>query len=171
MKAAFLDRDGTINRDYPDADWAHIAEPELMSGAAEGLRRLSAMGFALIVVTNQYIIGEGVITSAQYEAFNVRLRALLRREGVVLTDIFCCPHRRDAGCSCCKPRAGMIRQACEKYPGIELDRSFIAGDSPSDRGLAENTGLPFYGIGPGEACGAADLAALAQLLKMSDPME
>jgi len=165
MKAAFLDRDGTINRDYPDPCWAHIAEPELLPGAAEGLRRLAALGYALIVVTNQYIIGEGVITAAQYERFNARLRALLAAEGVALTDIFCCPHRRGAGCACCKPRDGMIRAACAKYPEIELARSFVAGDSPSDRALAENAGLPFFAVGFDGGRRVESLAGLARLLE------
>lgn len=41
----------------------------------------------------------------------------------------------------------MIRQALDKYPGIDLSRSFLAGDSRADAGLADAVGLPFFGIG------------------------
>ena len=34
-KIVFLDRDGTINRDYPDKEWAFIKEPELLSNTIE----------------------------------------------------------------------------------------------------------------------------------------
>ena len=174
LKAAFLDRDGTIVRDYPDEVWASITAPELLPGAAEGLRRIRSCGYQIILVTNQYIIGEGVVTQAQYDAFTARLLALLRGEGVAVLDVLHCPHRRDAGCRCCKPRHGMIEQAYEKYPDIDRSRSFVAGDSPSDRGLAENAGLRFYGVGQEGESGIADLAALGRLLAAecrSDPMK
>lgn len=30
MKVAFLDRDGTINKDYPDDDWRNVLVPEIL---------------------------------------------------------------------------------------------------------------------------------------------
>ncbi len=32
MKIAFLDRDGTIIKDYPDREWANIKTPEFLEG-------------------------------------------------------------------------------------------------------------------------------------------
>ncbi len=40
MKIAFLDRDGTIVRDYPDETWRLIKEPEFLNGAIEGLKKI-----------------------------------------------------------------------------------------------------------------------------------
>ena len=68
MKTAFLDRDGTINRDYPDVEWKGKTEPELIDGAMEGLRFLQDQGYALIMITNQYLIDEGIITFADSSA-------------------------------------------------------------------------------------------------------
>ena len=62
MKIAFLDRDGTINKDYPDAEWTQIEDPEILPGAIEGMRELLARGYEIIVITNQYTIGEGLIS-------------------------------------------------------------------------------------------------------------
>ena len=96
MKTAFLDRDGTINRDYPDAEWKSKTEPELIDGAMEGLRFLQDQGYALIMITNQYLIDEGIITLADYQNFTDRLVWRLAQQGIHLQDIFFCPHRRDA---------------------------------------------------------------------------
>ena len=52
MKVAFLDRDGTIIRDYPDDQWASVQQPEFLDGSIEGLQALQDKGFSLIVVTN-----------------------------------------------------------------------------------------------------------------------
>ena len=57
MKIAFLDRDGTINLDYPDMDWKNIENPVLLEGAITGMKYLREQGFEIIIVSNQYIIG------------------------------------------------------------------------------------------------------------------
>ena len=40
MKIAFLDRDGTINKDYPDNDWKYINSPEILLGNIDGLKKI-----------------------------------------------------------------------------------------------------------------------------------
>ena len=66
MKAAFLDRDGTIIRDYPDALWASVSYPAFLPGAIDALKLLRRKGYHIIVVTNQYLIGEGLLSFEQY---------------------------------------------------------------------------------------------------------
>lgn len=56
LKIAFLDRDGTLIKDYPDEKWREIKEPEFLEGSMEGLKRLKEMGYDFIIITNQYLI-------------------------------------------------------------------------------------------------------------------
>ena len=98
------------------------------------------------MITNQYLIDEGIITYADYQNFTDRLVWRLAQQGIHLQDIFFCPHRRDAGCRCCKPKPGMIEQALEKYPEIDLKQSILIGDSAGDRELARSLAIPFYEI-------------------------
>ena len=35
LKIAFLDRDGTIIKDYPDEKWREIKEPEFLEGSID----------------------------------------------------------------------------------------------------------------------------------------
>lgn len=146
MKVAFLDRDGTIVRDYPDEEWRGRTEPEFLDGSIEGSKALQDAGYHLIIITNQYIIGEGHISIQEYEIFTQKLLHRLHAEGVNILDIFYCPHSRNDGCSCCKPAPGLIEQAIAKYP-IDLSLSLFVGDSISDQKLAQHFGLSFYGIG------------------------
>jgi len=150
MKIAFLDRDGTINRDYPDAEWAAITEPELLDGAIGGMKYILEKGYKIIIITNQYTIGEGIISQDQYDKFNERLLAVLNQNGITVLDVFYCPHARWAGCDCCKPKPGMITRAMAKYPDINLDNSFMCGDSSADMAFAKAAGLRFIGINIGE---------------------
>lgn len=150
MKVAFLDRDGTINRDYPDEEWRHIKEPEILPGSIQGMKYIVNHGYEIIIVTNQYIIGEGVISHDQYNDFNSKLLLELSENGVNIRDIFHCPHARKEHCDCCKPENGLIKQALNKYPNIDLAESFMCGDSLGDMKCAESFGLKFIGINLGK---------------------
>ena len=82
IRAALLDRDGTIN-----VEREYLSDPagvELLPNAATGLRRLRALGFGLIVISNQAGVGRGYLTMADVDAVNARLAALLREHGVTL---------------------------------------------------------------------------------------
>ena len=147
MKIAFLDRDGTIVSEYPDELWPSISVPEFLPGAVEALTAFLRKGYEVIIVTNQYLIGEGLITQEQYDLFTGRMVEVLNKHGIQVLDIFYCPHRRDNGCACLKPKPGMIEAALKRHPSIDLSQSFLVGDSPCDVGLAEAMGLRAFSIG------------------------
>ena len=147
MKIAFMDRDGTITKDYPDNQWGGIKEPVFIDGALEAMRLFCIKGYKIIIITNQYLIGEGYITQKQYDAYAKKFTDHLKKADIDILDIFYCPHARDAGCSCSKPKPGMIEAACLKYPEIDMKQSFYAGDWDVDMVLANTVGVKAFGIG------------------------
>lgn len=151
MKVAFFDRDGTIIEDYPDEKWTNITVPVFLSGAIETLREVQQKGYEIIIITNQYLIEEGFITLQQYEEIHKQFIAELTAHGISILDVFYCPHQRDRGCSCIKPKTGMIEKALKKYPDISLKDSFIIGDSNVDIQLAINMKIKGFGIGMGSS--------------------
>jgi len=144
MKIAFLDRDGTIVQDYLDENWRGRVVPEILKGAIEGMLLLNKLGYEIIIVTNQYIINEGIISLDQYNQFTNNLIEQFKRDNVSILDIFFCPHTSKENCNCKKPKVGMIKKALEKYPKIELEKSIMIGDSKADEDLASNMNLKFY---------------------------
>lgn len=146
MKVAFLDRDGTIVRDYPDREWVNIKTPEFLEGSIETLKHIKNKGFEIIIITNQYLIGEKIITLEDYQSFNDLFLKTLKQNGVDILDVFYCPHARSENCKCIKPNPGLINQALYKYPDIDLEESFYVGDSLCDMQLAKSFNLKFYGI-------------------------
>lgn len=146
MKAAFIDRDGTINKDYPDDDWKYISEPEFLDGSIKALKGIRQKGYEIIIITNQYLINDGIISLLQYKAFTERLLQRLRSNDIDVLDIFYCPHSKKENCSCLKPKTGLIEMAISKYPDINLNESFIAGDSCSDVELGSKLGIKTFGI-------------------------
>lgn len=145
IKVAFLDRDGTINRDYPDEKWSRILSPELLPGSIEGLRELQNAGYKLIIVTNQYIIADGIISLEQYKSFNEALIKILKSNGIDILKTYFCPHNDYDNCTCKKPKIGLIDMAIKDFD-IDIKNSIYIGDSLSDYELSKKFNLDFYGI-------------------------
>ena len=163
--AAFLDRDGTIvaNRHYlADAD-----DLELLPGAAEGLRRLAAAGYALVVVTNQSGVGRGYFSVDALERQHERLRELLAAESVELAGIYACVHAPDDGCECRKPLPGLLVQAARDLD-LDLPASVAIGDEQRDVEAGLATGTAGILIGR-DVSDLAEAAALATASTISRP--
>jgi D-glycero-D-manno-heptose 1,7-bisphosphate phosphatase len=135
-RAIFLDRDGTINR---DVGYAHRAENlRLIDNAVAGLSRMSAMGFALIIVTNQSGVARGYFTEADVHAFHQALGKRLRADGIEIAAMYYCPFHPTAGLDAYrrdsplrKPKSGMLLKAAAEH-GIDLSASYMIGDRKSD---------------------------------------
>jgi D-glycero-D-manno-heptose 1,7-bisphosphate phosphatase len=68
------------------------------------------------------------------------MKRQLLEHGIVLDGVYHCPHDRDEGCNCRKPQPGMILEACRHFD-IDLDQSYLVGDSDSDMAAALNAGV------------------------------
>lgn len=171
-RIALLDRDGTIiyNRHY-------LADPagvELLPGAAEGLRRMCAMGWELVLITNQSGIGRGYFTEETLQRIHRRFESQLAAESIQLDGIYFCPHAPEEDCDCRKPRTGMVDRAAREL-GFDLGRDLavMIGDSPADMDLAANLEIPGIFVlgeneGPGDRAPAAtvpDLVAAAEFMR------
>lgn len=138
-KAVFLDRDDTINDDV-----GHCSRPEdikLFPGVSDAIARLNRAGYLVIMVTNQSVIGRGMVDEKGLEAIHDKMRSdLLSTGGGVIDDIYYCPHLPDAGCDCRKPKPSLGLKAIEKY-NIDPAYSFMIGDSDKDVEFGNNIGV------------------------------
>lgn len=145
LKIAFLDRDGTLIKDYPDEKLREIKEPEFLEGSIEGLKRLKEMGYDFIIITNQYLINDGIISLNDYQQFTGKFLKKLKEENIDILKIYFCPHNEKDHCHCKKPKPGMIEQAKKDFL-IDMNNSIYIGDSQVDYLLAKHFNLTFYGI-------------------------
>lgn len=126
-RALFADRDGTLIHD------AHyLRDPalvELLPGAAPLLRAFAEAGWALVVVTNQSGIAQGLVSEDDYRAVNARFQALLAEQGVTVDATKYCPHHPDVTgpCRCRKPGTLMYEEAAAEL-GLDLAASVYVGD-------------------------------------------
>lgn len=138
-KAIFLDRDGTILNEL-----GYLVDPKKMvfyASAYAPLRKLQKAGFRLVVVSNQSAVGRGYMTLAQLGKINRHFKKKLKAEGVRIDGIYFCPHLPDAGCSCRKPRPGMVRRAAREMI-LDLKRSYLVGDQLADMKVAQAVRIP-----------------------------
>jgi len=137
-RAAFLDRDGVLNRaivrngkPYPPAT---LAELQILPDAPSALQTLKAAGLLLVGVTNQPDVARGTQRRDVVESINAALLAALP-----LDDMLVCYHDDRDGCDCRKPRPGLLIQSAAKH-GIDLSSSFMIGDRWRDVEAGRNAG-------------------------------
>ena len=143
-KAIFLDRDGTIN---VEKDYIYKSEDLVFEeGTIEALKTFKNLGYILIVVSNQSGIARGYFTEKDLNIFNNSMNEILKKNGVEITEFYCCPHHPDGigeykkVCECRKPNNKMIEEAIKKY-NIDREKSYMIGDKTSDIGAGLKSNL------------------------------
>jgi len=131
--AVFVDRDGTLVDDPPPGYLNDPARVALIPGTAEAINRFHALGYLVVVVTNQAGIARGRVTWDQYHAVAKRLDELLAAEGARLDATYLCPHAPeiDGECPCRKPGLLLYERARDDL-GIDFLRSYWVGDRITD---------------------------------------
>lgn len=132
-KAAFLDRDGVLNRKASSEDeyvtrWEDM---EFLPGVHEAVRLLNRAGYFVVVVSNQRCIAKGLITTSELESMHARMRHEFEVAGARINAIYYCPHEVQPPCICRKPEPGMLLEAAREHQ-IDLAESWMIGDSKRD---------------------------------------
>lgn len=136
--AIFFDRDDTliVNSGYLGA----MEAVRLLEGAAEAVAQARALGFAVIVASNQSGVARGLFTEADVRAVNAVLDELLlaAHPGARVDRHEFCPFHPEAvveryrlDSDLRKPRPGMLLRAAAALD-LDLARSWMIGDAPRD---------------------------------------
>lgn len=150
-RAVFLDRDGTLNADL---DYVHKKEDwHWLPHVVEGLAKLRAADFALVVVSNQSGIARGMFDAAAVDALHLWVNAQLAPYKAAIDAFYFCPHlpKITGPCSCRKPLPGLLLQAAREMD-IDLASSWMVGDRVRDAqaGLAAGCRAIVIGESRGE---------------------
>jgi histidinol-phosphate phosphatase family protein len=125
--AVLLDRDGTLVEDVPyNGDPARV---RLLPGVRPALDRLRAAGIPLAIVSNQSGVGRGLVAEGDLARVNARVEELAGPVGHWAV----CTHRPEDGCSCRKPRRGLVDEAAAAL-GVDPAECVLVGDIGADVG-------------------------------------
>jgi D-glycero-alpha-D-manno-heptose 1-phosphate guanylyltransferase len=136
----FLDRDGVINE---DKQGSYIFTPDefiFTTGAPALFKQLTSLFNRIIVTTNQRGVGRGLMTEEALTAIHNKMKEEIKKAGGKIDAIYYCtsihndhPMR--------KPNPGMALQAKADFPDIELSKSIMIGNNPSDMLFGRNAGM------------------------------
>jgi D-glycero-D-manno-heptose 1,7-bisphosphate phosphatase len=140
IKAAFLDRDGVINRKARQGEYVtRWEEMYILPGVAASITLLNRAGFRVIIASNQRCVAKGLITTAELDQMHEQLCACLAASGATIDSIYYCPHEATPPCSCRKPAPGMLLAAAREHH-LDLSNSWMIGDSEIDVAAGRNAG-------------------------------
>jgi len=139
-KAAFLDRDGVINRKAAGNGYiTRWEEMKFLSGVIESITLLNRRGFRVIVVTNQRCIAKGIVTAEGVNALHRRMCHWFAAAGARIDDVYYCPHETQPSCDCRKPAPGLLLTAAREHH-LDLETCWMIGDSDIDVEAGKNAG-------------------------------
>lgn len=162
--AVFVDRDGTVSEEIGYIHAADLPRYRVLPGAAAGVARLRAAGYAVVVLTNQSGVARGYFPASQVEAVHAEMARQLARDGAAVDGVYYCPHHPEPAapadngqlppgrvaarpvpelcvdCDCRKPKPGLALRAARDL-GLDLAASWMVGDKKADLGLALSAGL------------------------------
>ena len=147
LKAAFVDRDGTLNEMVYDPVHGLLDSPRrpeqvvLMPHAAHFLKGLKELGYRVVIATNQPGIAKGTLTVPELDAVHARIAELLAAEGAAWDELVYSPFHPSGGpwavkeyvmdSACRKPKPGMLLEAAQRL-GLDLAQSWMIGDGLVD---------------------------------------
>ena len=139
--AAFLDRDGVINKDKKYL--YKIDDFEWIEGAKESIKYLNDHGYYVFVVTNQSGIAKGYYSEKDVIFLHEYINNELKSINAHIDEFFLSPYHPENTKEYLhlshlrKPDTGMLDLAATKWP-IDKSKSFLIGDKDTDINCAEN---------------------------------
>jgi D-glycero-alpha-D-manno-heptose 1-phosphate guanylyltransferase len=135
----FLDRDGVINYEKENSYILNWDEFEFYPGVTEAIHLLSKKFNSIIVVSNQRGVGRGLMTEEDLLDIQHRMKLRIEEAGGRIDKIYYCT-ASEATHFCRKPNPGMALEAVKDFPSIDLSKSIMVGNKPSDMQFGRNAG-------------------------------
>lgn len=154
MKLILVDRDGVINEELP----GYVTKPQelkIMPAAYEAFALLKSKDYTCVVVTNQSVVGRGIISHSELDKIHTFLSISIEQNGGNIDNVYVCTDRPDNAGERRKPRPGMLLEALEKYGAIPGQTPFI-GDALTDLEAAYAAGCQRYLVMTGKGRGVAE---------------
>ena len=139
-RIVFIDRDGVINVD-PIGDYVRTWQDfRFETGALEAMKRISDLGFKIIVISNQAGVGDGVYPESALREIHQKMVKEFEKKGIRIQSAHYCLHGKQAGCGCRKPETGLFKVAVK---GLNYDprRTYFVGDKLTDVQAGKRFGI------------------------------
>lgn len=131
----FIDRDGVINHEK-SLDYIHTwNEFKFYDGVKKAMKIFNRKFGYIIMVTNQRGVAKGVTKLENLELIHQNMLTEIEAAGGRIDKIYFCPEMESSNR---KPNPGMGLQALKDFPGIDLSKSMMIGNTLSDMKFGRN---------------------------------
>jgi D-glycero-D-manno-heptose 1,7-bisphosphate phosphatase len=144
--AVFFDRDGVLNKD--DGYVHRIEDVQWLEGAREAVKLCNDRGYLVFVVTNQAGVARGYYRVEDIERLHAWMDERFAEAGAHVDEYQYCPYHEEGtvaefarSSDRRKPAPGMLLDCLRGWP-VDVGRSFLIGDRPTDIGAAQAAGVP-----------------------------
>lgn len=118
-------------RPHPPVD---VSQLKFYRGIKTFVKYLKQKRFRIFIITNQPDVSRKKITKKNVQIINNKIQIILN-----IDEVKTCFHDDTDGCSCRKPKIGLIRSLKKKY-NLKLNKCFVVGDRWRDIDCGYNAG-------------------------------
>ncbi|RYY86298.1 MAG: HAD-IIIA family hydrolase [Chitinophagaceae bacterium] len=136
----FLDRDGVVNDERVGHYVLNRGEFLFSAGVLEAMPLLANRFGRILMVTNQRGVSKALMSLEDLHDVHAHMLEGVTGAGGRIDDIFFCTDKEDR-CFFRKPNPGMAVQARQRYPDIDLRKSIMVGNKPSDMRFGRAAGM------------------------------
>ncbi|WP_439398272.1 HAD-IIIA family hydrolase [Bradyrhizobium sp. PMVTL-01] len=144
--AVFFDRDGVLNHD--SGYTFETQKLQWIEGAREAVKAVNDAGYFAFVITNQSGVARGYYEEHHVVTLHRWMADQMAEIGAHIDAFEYCPDHPDGTVArYCrtsdrrKPAPGMITDLAQRFP-VDMTRSMVIGDKPSDLEAAQAAGVP-----------------------------
>jgi imidazoleglycerol-phosphate dehydratase/histidinol-phosphatase len=140
VKVAFVDRDGTLVEEPADEQVDALEKIRFMPDVFASLRRITAAGYKLAMVTNQDGLGTPSLPQSKFDLAHRFIMDAFASQRIEFDAVFVCPHFLADCCDCRKPKIKLV-ESYVRERGVDLTASCMIGDRDTDIVFADNLGV------------------------------
>jgi len=107
----------------------------------DALKKLAAHHYRIVIISNQAGVGDGIFSKAALEDINRNMIQAIEAYGARVAGTYYCPHGKKEGCSCRKPKTGLLEQAERDLGSFTKNQTFLIGDKLTDIEAGKSFGL------------------------------
>jgi D-glycero-D-manno-heptose 1,7-bisphosphate phosphatase len=137
---------------------ANPREFTLLPRVPDAIRVINALGFLVVVISNQPGIAKGKFSLSLLEAMTHQMISDLAVQGSRIDSVYYCYHHPEGvieayrkNCDCRKPKPGMLFRAAKEL-NIALDLSYLIGDGITDMQAGKAAGTTNLLVYPSFNC-------------------
>lgn len=140
----FLDRDGTVIKDYKDKEWQTVECIKPINKKL--LKFLDLNNFTIIFISNQYLVEEGYLSKKKFDILHLQFIDYLEKiklQNYEIKYALCDRKKNDYST---KPNGGMVLKYMVENELSDFRNIVYIGDSKDDKKMADHLQIKFFNI-------------------------